>query len=139
LLVYAACEYRLRKVLAEKELTVPDQKKKPTQRPTMRWVFAVVRGDSCVGGSRGPQAGVGCQGASLGGGAGAGAAVRGDVCVEAFTDPFPCLGLPPLRGETGGVYLDLVPGVAGNVEQDKNCTPVRTHVRNVGFIIKAPA
>ncbi|MEM7495593.1 MAG: hypothetical protein AAF471_05575, partial [Myxococcota bacterium] len=68
---------------AEKELTVPDQKKKPTQRPTMRWVFAVVRGDSYVGGSRGPQAGVGCQGASLGGGAGAGAAVRGDVCVEA--------------------------------------------------------
>ena len=39
LLVYAACEYQLRKTLAEKELTVPDQKKKPTQRPTMRWVF----------------------------------------------------------------------------------------------------
>ncbi|MEM7496185.1 MAG: transposase, partial [Myxococcota bacterium] len=63
LLVYAACEYHLRKVLAEKELTVPDQKKKPTQRPTMRWVFAVVRGDSYVGGSRGPQTGVECEGA----------------------------------------------------------------------------
>ena len=41
--------------------------------------------------------------------------------MEAFTDPFPCLGLPPLRGETAGVYPDLVPGVVGSVEQDKNC------------------
>lgn len=39
LLVYSACEHELRKMLLEKKLTVPNQKKKPTSRPTIRWVF----------------------------------------------------------------------------------------------------
>jgi transposase len=39
LLVYAALEYRIRKALTEHEATFPDQKGKPTQNPTARWVF----------------------------------------------------------------------------------------------------
>jgi transposase len=39
LLVYAALEYRLRQALADTRTSVPDQQGKPTQRPTMRWVF----------------------------------------------------------------------------------------------------
>ena len=39
LLVYAALEYRIRQTLAEHEQSVPDQKGKPTRRPTARWVF----------------------------------------------------------------------------------------------------
>lgn len=39
LLVYAALEYRIRQTLAEHEESVPDQKGKPTRRPTARWVF----------------------------------------------------------------------------------------------------
>lgn len=39
LLVYAALEYRIRKGLASQQKTVPDQKGKPTQNPTARWVF----------------------------------------------------------------------------------------------------
>jgi len=40
LLVYAALEYRIRQTLAEHELeSVPDQKGKPTRRPTAKWVF----------------------------------------------------------------------------------------------------
>jgi transposase len=39
LLVYAALEYRIRQTLAEHEASVPDQKGKPTRRPTARWVF----------------------------------------------------------------------------------------------------
>jgi transposase len=39
LLVYAALEHRIRKTLAEHDESVPDQKGKPTQRPTTRWVF----------------------------------------------------------------------------------------------------
>lgn len=44
LLVYAALEYRLRQALATTGATVPDQKGKPTQRPTMRWVFQFFAG-----------------------------------------------------------------------------------------------
>jgi transposase len=44
LLVYAALEYRLRQRLAETNTTVPDQKCKPTARPTMRWVFQLFTG-----------------------------------------------------------------------------------------------
>jgi transposase len=39
LLVYATLEYRLRQCLAKTGNTVPDQKAKHTDRPTMRWVF----------------------------------------------------------------------------------------------------
>jgi transposase len=38
-LVYAALEYRIRHALQEHEATLPDQKGKPTQTPTARWVF----------------------------------------------------------------------------------------------------
>jgi transposase len=44
LLVYAALEYRLRQALADTGTTVPNQKGKPTQRPTMRWVFQLFAG-----------------------------------------------------------------------------------------------
>jgi transposase len=39
LMVYAALEYRIRKELKEQELTVLNQVKKPTNRPTARWIF----------------------------------------------------------------------------------------------------
>jgi transposase len=39
LLVYAALEQRIRQTLAEHEESVPDQKGKPTRRPTAKWVF----------------------------------------------------------------------------------------------------
>jgi transposase len=39
LLVYAALEYRIRHALTEHEATFPDQKGKPIQTPTARWVF----------------------------------------------------------------------------------------------------
>jgi len=39
LLVYAALEYRIRHALTAQQATFPDQKGKPTQTPTARWVF----------------------------------------------------------------------------------------------------
>jgi transposase len=39
LLVYAALEYRIRKALKDHDATFPDQKGKPIQTPTARWVF----------------------------------------------------------------------------------------------------
>jgi transposase len=39
LLVYAALEHRIRKTLKQHGAYVPDQKGKPTRRPTARWVF----------------------------------------------------------------------------------------------------
>ena len=39
LLVYAALEYRIRKTLKDHDATFPDQKGKPIQNPTARWVF----------------------------------------------------------------------------------------------------
>jgi transposase len=39
LLVYAALEYRMRQALKEHDATFPDQKGKPIQNPTARWVF----------------------------------------------------------------------------------------------------
>jgi len=39
LLVYAALEYRIRQALKDHGATFPDQKGKPTQTPTARWVF----------------------------------------------------------------------------------------------------
>jgi transposase len=48
LLVYRLAEHRLRQRLAETGTTVPDQLKKPTQRPTLRWVFQCFEGISLV-------------------------------------------------------------------------------------------
>ena len=39
LLVYAALEYRIRNTLKDQKSSLPDQKGKPTQSPTARWVF----------------------------------------------------------------------------------------------------
>ena len=48
LLVYRLAEQRLRQRLGETGAAVPDQLKKPTQRPTMRWVFQCFEGISLV-------------------------------------------------------------------------------------------
>jgi len=39
LMIYAIAEWKLRIKLEEENETVPDQKGKPTKRPTMRWIF----------------------------------------------------------------------------------------------------
>ncbi len=44
LLIYSFAEWKLRKELKEKEQTIPNQINKPTQRPTMRWVFEIFMG-----------------------------------------------------------------------------------------------
>jgi transposase len=44
LLVYRLAEHRLREQLAATGQTIPDQVKKPTNRPTMRWVFQCFEG-----------------------------------------------------------------------------------------------
>jgi transposase len=44
LLIYALAERQMRKALAENNLTVPDQKGKPTKTPTIRWIFQVFEG-----------------------------------------------------------------------------------------------
>lgn len=44
LLVYSLAERKLRQVLAESKLTVPDQKGKPASTPTLRWIFQIFEG-----------------------------------------------------------------------------------------------
>ena len=44
LMVYALAERKLRLALKEKDQTIPDQKKRPYQKPTMRWVFQCFEG-----------------------------------------------------------------------------------------------
>ncbi len=44
LLIYALAEHHLRQQLAAHHETIPDQKGKPTQRPTMRRVFQMFEG-----------------------------------------------------------------------------------------------
>ena len=44
LLVYRLAEHLLRSRLAETEETIPNQVNKPTQRPTMRWIFQCFEG-----------------------------------------------------------------------------------------------
>jgi transposase len=44
LLVYALAERQLRLALEQKDETIPDQKGKPTQKPTLRWVFQIFEG-----------------------------------------------------------------------------------------------
>ena len=49
LLVYRLAEHRLREQLAATGQTVPNQLSKPTDRPTMRWIFQCFEGISLVG------------------------------------------------------------------------------------------
>jgi len=44
LLIYSFAEWRLREKLKETGKTVPNQLNKPTQRPTMRWIFEIFMG-----------------------------------------------------------------------------------------------
>ncbi len=44
LLIYALAERQLRQTLAENNQTIPDQKGKPTQAPTMRRIFQILEG-----------------------------------------------------------------------------------------------
>ena len=44
LFVYSFAEGRLRDELKEKEQYVPNQLDKPTQKPTMRWIFSLFTG-----------------------------------------------------------------------------------------------
>ena len=44
LLVYRLAEWRLRQELARTHQTVPDQLRRPTMRPTMRWIFECFEG-----------------------------------------------------------------------------------------------
>lgn len=48
LLVYSLAQRRLRIALKEKDETIPDQLKKPTKNPTMRWVFQLFEGINFV-------------------------------------------------------------------------------------------
>ncbi len=43
LYVYTVSEYKLRKRVKESNETIPSQTGKPTQRPTMKWVFFLFR------------------------------------------------------------------------------------------------
>jgi transposase len=55
LLVYRLAEHRLRQQLAATGQTVPDQVNKPTNRPTMRWVFQCFEGIELLHIRHGPQ------------------------------------------------------------------------------------
>ena len=44
LLVYKLAEVRVRQLLAATGQTVPDQVRKPTARPTLRWLFQCFEG-----------------------------------------------------------------------------------------------
>jgi hypothetical protein len=56
LLVYRLAEHRLREQLAATHQTVPNQVKKPTDRPTMRWVFQCFEGVELLRIRHGPDA-----------------------------------------------------------------------------------
>ena len=44
LLIYSLAERKLRQMLKEMNATIPDQRRKPTQTPTIRWVFQLFEG-----------------------------------------------------------------------------------------------
>jgi transposase len=44
LLIYSVAEWKLRKKLKETGETIPDQLKKQTQKPTLKWIFKLMRG-----------------------------------------------------------------------------------------------
>ena len=48
LMIYASVEYQIRKVLPENNAYFPDMKKKPTQKPTAKWVFFCFQGISIL-------------------------------------------------------------------------------------------
>ena len=48
LMIYAAVEYQIRKVLLENNASFPDMKKKPSQKPTAKWVFFCFQGISVL-------------------------------------------------------------------------------------------
>jgi len=54
LLVYRLAEHRLREQLAATHQTIPNQVKKPTNRPTMRWVFQCFEGIELLHIQQGP-------------------------------------------------------------------------------------
>ena len=56
LLIYSLAEEELRRTLKTLKGSVPDQKKKPTSRPTMRWIFQLMDGINWMP-SRGDPAG----------------------------------------------------------------------------------
>ena len=43
-MIYASVEYQIRHVLLENNAFFPDMKKKPTQKPTAKWVFFCFQG-----------------------------------------------------------------------------------------------
>ena len=43
LMIYSVAEWKLREKLKETEETIPDQVKKQTQKPTLKWVFMLMR------------------------------------------------------------------------------------------------
>jgi transposase len=55
LLVYRLAEHRLREQLAATNQTIPSQVKKPTDRPTMRWVFQCFEGVDLLHIRHGPE------------------------------------------------------------------------------------
>ena len=55
-LIYSLAEEELRRTLRKLKASVPDQKKKPTSRPTMRWIFQLMEGINWMP-SRGDPAG----------------------------------------------------------------------------------
>ncbi len=44
LLIYTLAQYKIRKVLEKEALGIPNQLKKPSKRPTMRWIFMLMSG-----------------------------------------------------------------------------------------------
>lgn len=48
LMVYASIEYQIRKTLSDNNESFPDMKKKPTQKPTAKWVFFCFQGISVL-------------------------------------------------------------------------------------------
>jgi transposase len=44
LLIYSLAEHKLRQALKEMNATIPDQRRKPTQKPTIRRVFQLFEG-----------------------------------------------------------------------------------------------
>ena len=44
LMVYSVAEWKLRERLRETGETIPNQIKKQTQKPTLKWVFILMRG-----------------------------------------------------------------------------------------------
>ena len=48
LMIYASVEYQIRKSLLDKDKFFPDMKKKPTQKPTAKWVFFCFQGISVL-------------------------------------------------------------------------------------------